>query len=396
MKALTAEVLWGDFTIDFSPMGIHNMSNTSLKLLRDILRQYGVFVRTKRGLPRKTALQECWKAEECPKISPNATTHTTTANDDDEHTDDHHDDNNPDISRLVTTERGDKFPHRQSGISTTKDWESVIKNKKAGSDTGNDRRPDNRGIEGLVKAYSGRTKYSGKYDEDLANAIQLYELTADMCTLSPQQRRNGIMVMLTGNALDYYATSLKHLASYEDVIKGLTDWFTSAEQKKRLLGEWNCMKLSDKLKGDAVNSQVGVFREMASQLTNIQRQLHTDYHKDRILTDKLVMATDNFPDITKAFKQNYPSTSQEAIQRIAGLLSHEPQSARNSSQPSFDDGNMYFEEQKLGGKAERNFKGAHKRRDRKKTSWKVKGCWVCGGDHLARDKHRREEVSKAI
>ena len=67
MKALTADVLWGDFTIDFSQIGIHNMSNTSLKLLRDLLLQHGIFVRTKRGLPRRTALQECWKADECPK-----------------------------------------------------------------------------------------------------------------------------------------------------------------------------------------------------------------------------------------------------------------------------------------------------------------------------------------
>lgn len=62
MKALTSDVLWGDFTVDFSPMRIHKMDNTSLKTLRDLLLQHGVYVQTKRGLPRRSTLQACWKA----------------------------------------------------------------------------------------------------------------------------------------------------------------------------------------------------------------------------------------------------------------------------------------------------------------------------------------------
>lgn len=110
-----------------------------------------------------------------------------------------------------------------------------------------------------MKAYSGRTRYQRKYDEDLSNALQLYELTCTLCSLSDEQKRKGIMVMLDGSALDYYAANLKNLQSYEDVVKGLSDWFTSEQQKKRLLNQWNETKLSKLMTEDSENSQVGVF-----------------------------------------------------------------------------------------------------------------------------------------
>lgn len=94
---------------------------------------------------------------------------------------------------------------------------------------------------------------------------------------------------------------------------------------------------------------------MAAQLISIQRQLHEDYHKDRILTDKLVMSTDDFPDIAKEFKQNYPNSSQEAIQRIAGLLSHDPKSAGLQSISDTKEGEYGFYTHRLGGKSERKF-----------------------------------------
>lgn len=86
-----------------------------------------------------------------------------------------------------------------SVISATKQWNKVINQNKAMENQGIKQNrnlyEDDNGIGGLINSYSGRTKYHGKYDEDLTYALQHYELTCTLCSLNDEQKRKGIMVM---------------------------------------------------------------------------------------------------------------------------------------------------------------------------------------------------------
>lgn len=73
-------------------------------------------------------------------------------------------------------------------------------------------------------------------------------------------------------------------------------------------------------------SEIAVFRDLCAFLSKVQRQLHKDYRKDRFLKYRLVLATD-IPHVSPALKEKVPDTSHEATQRIAALLSGEPNSA---------------------------------------------------------------------
>lgn len=60
------------------------------------------------------------------------------------------------------------------------------------------------GINGLIKSYSGLNKFSGGWDEDLERSICIYKSMCSMCELIPQEKLNGLTVMLKDDSLDYY------------------------------------------------------------------------------------------------------------------------------------------------------------------------------------------------
>lgn len=76
----------------------------------------------------------------------------------------------------------------------------------------------------MMKAYGGRKKYTGAFDDDLSGVIEEYEMTARMCGLSMEEKRDGIVIMLEGPALAYYAANLKNVGTYDALIDGLKDW----------------------------------------------------------------------------------------------------------------------------------------------------------------------------
>ena len=45
------------------------------------------------------------------------------------------------------------------------------------------------GLPGLMRAYTSRAKYRGRWE-------QVFEMTADMCELSHEEKRKGVMVMI--------------------------------------------------------------------------------------------------------------------------------------------------------------------------------------------------------
>ena len=143
-------------------------------------------------------------------------------------------------------------------------------------------------------------------------------------------------------------------------------------------------------------SEVEVFGKLSDELTKIQHQLHSDYRKDRFLRDQLLVAAD-IPHVRRSLVDKIPLTAQEAMQRIAALLSSEPSSAgAHLAQDDFDDVN-YGMGKNFGGRAKKSLRSSQfKSKKSRHPLASVKGCWVSGKDHRARDKHHRSEILEAL
>lgn len=74
-----------------------------------------------------------------------------------------------------------------------------------------------------MKAFTGRKMYSGAWNEDITEAIEVFGIACDMCLLNAEDRRDGISIMLKDDALSYFASNLKHINNYDEVIKALRE-----------------------------------------------------------------------------------------------------------------------------------------------------------------------------
>ena len=362
--------VWCDFTCDFSEYAIKNMASEDLQDVRSVLLRKGVFVKVGRGTPRKIALLECWRSEECPLPSKTSSADSVPSEDKEEALEVH------------------KVTPETKGQSTTHDSTDTVEPHPRGHSN----------INGLIKAFGTRNKYKGGWDEDLAGTIEVYELTCAMCNITGDDRLDGIPVMLDSGALSYYATNIRNVSkTYDDAITMLKEWFTSEEQMTRLLQQWREITLSAWFRKYPDKSQSDVFRLLCEKLTSIQRQLHSDYRNPRFLRDQLIAAAD-IPNVRRALKEHVPKTAHDAIQKIASLLSSEPASAGNTVEG--DSSTFYGLKTSYGGGAERStgnyWKPRYKRNPGKKKMAKVKGCWVCGANHFARRFHSKQEVTNAL
>jgi hypothetical protein len=251
----------------------------------------------------------------------------------------------------------------------------------------------------IAKTYQSRSKFSGNFDDDWHGSLQTFEIFSDMYGLSEIEMALSIPIMLDGDALAFYATSMPKQATYMEKTRLLQEQYTSEEQRARLLRVWQSMSLLKEMLNNPTKSQVEVFKLTYRTLARTQRQLHKDHHIDRFLRDQVVISAD-LPQLMRSFKEKAPMTTQEASQRIAALLSSDPGSAGaiNSFAADFDaDEANYGLGRRFGGAAVKSI--PNKSNEGQKKGWKgprKKGCWVCGGAHFAKGHHTQEEIKHAL
>lgn len=410
LDSLTNDHIWGDFLEDFSETTIRNLDGKYLSLLRNCLTKNGVFVDSGRGIHRDKALIKCLNAETCPYAKG---TESSRVQEEQSGMDD-----SPTGDKSGTTKHSDRSKNGGKENGTEHEEGSEFQNKEIEHKNGEEKseKPRNedfqngsssskssimKGLENLSKAMQGRPKFSGKYDEDLLEVLEVYEITCSTYDVTEEQMFKGISIILCGDAISYFGAHLRHCTSYSEVVEGLKAWFTSEEQRARLLREWQNTRLSSWLQKHSDKSQTAVFRDLCARLSRIQRQLHMDYRPDRFLKDQIVLSAD-LPSVSRALKEKPPITSHEATQRIAALLSDETISASCNASIDNEDQLHYSLGKRLGGEAERPYRISRKRKDKSETRSdrmmlsKVKGCWVCGKEHPARKYHPREEVEAAV
>ena len=252
-------------------------------------------------------------------------------------------------------------------------------------------------IDGLMKAYTSRAKFSGSFNEDFDGALEQYETLSSLCELSEADMARAFPVMLTGAAFSLYTRQFSRKSlTFAELADAFRGWYTSDEQRYRLLQIWQSPSLSREMQKHPEKSEVEVFGILSDELTKVQHQLHTDYRHDRFLRDQLLVAAD-IPHVRRSLVDKIPPTAQEAMQRIAALLSSEPKSAGAHLAQDDVDEVHYGMGKTFGGHARKSLRPPYiKKRKSRNPLASVKGCWVCGKDHRARGRHPRSEILKAL
>lgn len=121
--------------------------------------------------------------------------------------------------------------------------------------------PTGLGVNGrdLVKSFIGQTPFSGTYNEDLEETINVYQDFCDMCNVNLTQKRKAMTIMLKGPARAYFARHVRDARRYEEAVCRLRKRYNNREKRYRLFNEWQEMSLTRVMKDDPTASEIGVF-----------------------------------------------------------------------------------------------------------------------------------------
>ena len=160
-------------------------------------------------------------------------------------------------------------------------------------DYGTQGRQERSRVDSISKAYHSRQKYSGGFTEGFDNAVENYETLCRVFQLSDEEMARAFPMMLTGAAFSHYSHYFaKKSMTYAELVDAFRNWYTSEEQKYRLLQIWQRPSLERSMQQNPTKSELEVFREVSDELTHTQQQLHSDYQKDRFLRDQLLICAD--------------------------------------------------------------------------------------------------------
>lgn len=276
------------------------------------------------------------------------------------------------------------------------------------------------GINGLMRALIGKPSFSGSWEEDLDNCICVFDTLSTMCEMTETEKLKSVPIMLSGDALNYYASNSKNCKTYEEATQTLRSWYNSDDRKARILTKWQSMLLTEAMAEEPDESEVTIFRKFVAKLTSLQNQLDPTYQTDQFLRDRLLTAVD-IPSIQSTLRDRLPRTSQQTINRVANQLSDKKKTAGSNSvcmtsaytnvpyktHDPYENHVHYSLGKTYGGDARNATKKPWSNRPsrpnnsdgrRINSGWMrgVKGCFVCGGNHRANTRHKREEVTAAI
>lgn len=91
------------------------------------------------------------------------------------------------------------------------------------------------GITGLIRAFVGKTTFSGNWDEYLDNCFIISYTLAFVCELREQEKYKRIPIILAGNALNYFSNNTKNFHDFDGAMKMLRECYNFDDKKKHIL-----------------------------------------------------------------------------------------------------------------------------------------------------------------
>lgn len=74
------------------------------------------------------------------------------------------------------------------------------------------------GINGVMKEFTGKTEFSGAYEEDLDDTLDVFETMARMCSIKNDEKSQSIPIMLKGDALSLLSRKSNESQTYEERV----------------------------------------------------------------------------------------------------------------------------------------------------------------------------------
>lgn len=183
---------------------------------------------------------------------------------------------------------------------------------------------------GLMNSFIGEPTFSGSWEEDLDNCINIINTLAAMCEISEHEKLKSVPVIPTGDALNFYANNVAGCRNFDGAMIKMCEWYNSDDRKLRILTTWQSMNFSEAMADELTETDVTVFRRFVAKLMTVQNQLDSTYQSNQFLIDRLMTAID-IPHIKSTFRDRMPRTSQQAFNWISNQLSDKPRTAGTSA-----------------------------------------------------------------
>lgn len=321
------------------------------RLLRDLLRKRGVYVRKGRGICISDALQELIQE------------HRPWPDDEDT------------SECLVPPGRGN-LPSRNSPStelprpdSTRPDHRGMRNTapEESNSNQRSDSSPPHRSnISNLSKTYyNDKDRYSRLPTDNFDRKLCLFNERCDQSSVPENEKKRAVSIMLTGRARDFYFDNLqgKQLA-FEEMIMKVKRRFITAEHERTLVREWDSLTLRGIISENAGKPKKYCLEELVSRMHSLQSGLPKAYCNEDIFMNKLLNAVKDVEACQLAYFKP-TATVEGLISDLHSSLAIEPQPRQV---PALD---AHF--------VDRKYKGQRGRINYRKNATcivcKKKGCW---------------------
>ena len=337
------------FADDFKPFTLEHMNaipNNDRRVMRDLLRKRGVFVRKGRGVLIADALYEVvqtdvpWPDGESTDVDPPGGDDNSRRGDQPSRTPNKDDDANS------NSQRKPAGPNGNSGGSSN-------------------------GISNLAKAYHfDADRYSGMPTDNFDRKLCLFHERCQQSNVAADSKHLAFSIMLAGRARDFYFDNLRDKGlSFEELVAAVKRRFITAEHERTLVREWDSLSLNAIMSENVGKPRKHCLEELVGRMHALQSGLPSAYRNDEIFKNKLLNAVKDVESCRFAYFKP-ADTVEGLISDLHSSLAVEPSS---KSSPAVD---AHFIDRRFKGQRGRtpDGKGSH-RKDLSCLVCHKKGCW---------------------
>lgn len=211
----------------------------------------------------------------------------------------------------------------------------------------------------LRRSYTDEMKYRGADDCLNLKSQMFYDLCSEVGFTS-QSYRNAFPVMLTGEALTYYYSTLAgRNLEFETIIQRIRSQYeTEQQQQQKDFTEWSTITLATVIDENTNRSTEECLNLMTGKLRKLQSRLDPIYHTPKALRDRLINACRSIPECIFACYNPAPTIEGFCAQLQLSIATAIEVSKRSSAhqiinQPSqfigYENSEQYFTDRRYHG-----------------------------------------------
>lgn len=89
-----------------------------------------------------------------------------------------------------------------------------------------------------MKDFIGNTTFSGCWEENLDNCINVFRTLAVMCDIIEYNQLKSVPVMLGGDSWNFYSKQVRFCATFDEAMMKMRDWYNIYDRKSIILTKW--------------------------------------------------------------------------------------------------------------------------------------------------------------